>query len=97
MGHPDFFREGEDALATFLTNCFQQRTIFLAKGRVFKQIRPVVQGLSQLLLAAPAANLLVVAVEQHVGRAEAGKLGRPGVVRVVEQASRAVLGAGNAV
>ena len=50
-----------------------------------------------MLLATPAANLGVVAVEQGLGDAQATKLRRAGVVRVVEQAAGAVLRARNAI
>ena len=61
-----------------------------------QQVGAVGEGLAELLLAAPAADLPVVAVEEDSGSAEAGELGGAGVVGVVEQAAGAVLGAGDA-
>ena len=81
----------------FRSNRIQQRLVFLAERRVQQQIRPVGQGLAQLLLAAPAANPGVVAIEQRLRHAQAAKLRRAGVVGIVEQASRAVLRARDAI
>jgi len=45
------------------------------------------RGFAQLLLATPTTNLLVIPIHQHLRRLQSGKLRRPGVVRVIEQAS----------
>jgi len=52
---------------------------------------------AKLLLAAPAADLQVIAVEQHVRSAQAAELGGARVVGIVEQAAGAVLRARYAV
>jgi hypothetical protein len=63
-----------DDLHIFLADCLQQLAVFLARLRAFQQIGAVGQGVAQLLLAPPAANSGVVAIEQGLGDAQAGEL-----------------------
>ncbi len=50
-----------------------QPPILRAQRRAFQQIRPVLQRLPQLLLAPPAPDLRVIAVHQHLRRAQSAK------------------------
>ena len=62
---------------------------------MFQQVGPVSQSLAQLLLPSPATNLAVISAEQDLRHVQAAKLRGPRVVGIIEQASGAVLGAGN--
>src|SRR5580658_845864 len=74
----------------------QQLPVFGAQRSMFQQIRAVGEGFAELLLAAPAADGQVVAVEEGFGHRQALELGGAGVMRIVQQTAGAVLGAGNA-
>src|SRR6202007_490301 len=66
----------------------EQLLIFLAECSRINQVRPVAQRLLQSHSAAPTADLVVVAVHEHLRYPHAAKLRGPCVVRIVEQASR---------
>ena len=72
------------SMSSCLADRIQQLAVFAAQGCAFQQIGPVSEGLAQLLLAAPAADGLMVAVEQGLGDFEAGKFGWAGVVGVIQ-------------
>ena len=81
---------------SLLAEGLKEAQVFLAQGSVGEQVGAVGEGFAQLLLAAPAADLGVIAVEQDLGDGEPGEFGGSGVVGVVEQAAGTVLGAGDA-
>ena len=65
----------------------RQQCLFLGRhGPALQEIRPALVGTPQGLLQAPAANLLVVAAEQHIRHPLSAVVLRPGVVRAIQQA-----------
>src|SRR5215469_5038740 len=66
----------------------QSLLVFLAQFYRLKQVRTVIQSFPQSLLAAPTANLLMVAVDQHLRHLHPAKLCRSCVVRIIQQSPR---------
>jgi len=80
-------------LPVFQPDRFQQLAVFIAQAGAIQQIGSVDQRLAQLLLAPPAANLLVVPVHQHL-RARNPANSRGGCSAGSRAGRRAVLRAG---
>jgi len=74
----------------------EEFAVFFGQGGVLEEIGSVQEGLAELLLTAPEANLVVIAVEEDLRDAHSCKFGGAGEVRVVQEATGPVLGAGNA-
>lgn len=74
-----------------LAEGFEKPAILVAQSGSFEQIGAVPECLAQLLLAPPAADLLVVAVEQNLRRLQAAEFRRARVMRVIEQSAGTVL------
>src|SRR4029079_12061421 len=102
------FIAGRSAICDFSTSSIapisrsfklsQQLQFFLVEHRIGQQIRPPIERPAQGFALAPAANLRVVAREQHVGdlqdplgggrRAPPDDFRRPRVLREIEQPAR---------
>src|SRR5579871_6025072 len=65
----------------------QNSTVFVAQFRAFQQVRTVAQRFLQCLLAPPAADLVVIAVEQNFRHRHTAKIRGTRVVRIVEQSA----------
>ena len=60
--------------------------VFLCETGQGQQLGAIAPRFSQGHFAAPAADLLMVAAQQHLGHAPTAKLRRPRVVRVIQNA-----------
>src|SRR5215469_12101472 len=65
-----------------------QFPIFAAERYTFEQVRAIAQGLLEGLAAAPTPDLRVIPRNQHLRHLHAAIVGGPGVMRVIQQASR---------
>src|SRR5208337_4700880 len=72
---------------TLALNLGQQFLVFRRQRNPLQQVGTVAQRFCQSRFAAPAANLVVVAVHQHFRYAHAAKIRGPRVMRIVEQSA----------
>src|SRR5689334_24707705 len=66
----------------------QERAIGVVEGRRREEVGTARQRRRERLLAPPSRDRGVIAGEQHVGNARAAELGRPRVLRTLEDAGR---------
>src|SRR5215213_9145640 len=91
---PDFIA-GRSASCGFSTNSIalmtrsfklsQQLRFLVVQTRGVQQVRPPLQRPAQRFALSPPPDLGMVARQQHVGNAEIADLGRPRVLRMVQQ------------
>src|ERR1700722_9203450 len=75
------------SLVTVALDARQNLCVFLAELHALQQVRAVAQRFFQSPLPAPAADLLVITVQQNPGYRHPAKIGGARVVRVVEQSA----------
>src|SRR5687768_11613600 len=75
---------GRQSLVRLRLDLPQQLVVLDGEGHVLQEVRPALARRAERLLAPPAADLPVVAGEQHVRHLAPADLGRPREVRVVQ-------------